>query len=123
MCQTDVSGSLWNDFIPRVQSGLDEVPSVAFEVLSAGIQPAGIRRGPAFVWGYEPGPADLPEPQTASTSPASVALSKDLRKQGWKFVGPTTVYAFMQAMGQVDDHTKDCVIRPEVELARETFTW
>jgi DNA-3-methyladenine glycosylase I len=75
----------------------------------------------AFVWGYEPDPADLPEPQTASTSAESVALSKDLRKQGWKFVGPTTVYAFMQAMGLVNDHTKDCVIRPEVARERETF--
>ncbi|WP_097273444.1 DNA-3-methyladenine glycosylase I [Streptomyces sp. TLI_55] len=47
----------------------------------------------AFVWHYEPDAADLAEPQTASTSPASVALSKDLKKRGWKFVGPTTVFA------------------------------
>jgi DNA-3-methyladenine glycosylase I len=42
----------------------------------------------------------------------------DLKKQGWKFVGPTTVYAFMQAMGLVNDHAEDCVIRPKVERAR-----
>ena len=53
----------------------------------------------AFIWRYEPGIESLPEPQTASTSPESLALSKDLKKMGWKFVGPTTVYAFMQAMG------------------------
>jgi DNA-3-methyladenine glycosylase I len=75
----------------------------------------------AFTWGYEPDPADWPGPERVSTSPASVALSKDLRKQGWKFVGPTTVYAFMQAMGLVDDHIEECAIRPEVERAREAF--
>lgn len=50
-----------------------------------------------------------------STCPESVALSKELKKRGWKFVGPTTVYAFMQAMGLVNDHAADCVIRGEVE--------
>ena len=75
----------------------------------------------AFVWSYEPDPKDLPEPQSASTSPVSVALSKDLKKQGWKFVGPTTVYAFLQAMGLINDHVRDCVIRDKVERARKTF--
>jgi DNA-3-methyladenine glycosylase I len=60
-------------------------------------------------------------PQTASTSAASIALSKDLKKQGWKFVGPTTVYAFMQAMGLINDHVEDCVIRAKVERARKKF--
>ena len=50
-----------------------------------------------------------------------MALSKDLKKQGWKFIGPTTVYAFMQAMGLVNDHAEDCVIRSKVEGARKTF--
>jgi len=75
----------------------------------------------AFIWRYEPDPAQLPEPQTASTSAESIALSKDLKKLGWKFVGPTTVYAFMQAMGLINDHVEDCVIRAEVERAREKF--
>ncbi len=75
----------------------------------------------AFVWSYEPDPKDLPEPQSASTSPVSVALSKDLKKQGWKFVGPTTVYAFLQAMGLINDHVRDCVIRDKVERARKAF--
>jgi len=74
-----------------------------------------------FVWRYEPGPAELAEPQSASTSPQSVALSKALKKQGWKFVGPTTVYAFMQAMGLINDHVAGCVVRAEVERARKTF--
>jgi DNA-3-methyladenine glycosylase I len=65
--------------------------------------------------------AALAKPQTASTSAQSIALSKELKKRGWKFVGPTTVYAFMQAMGLINDHVEDCVIRAEVERAREGF--
>lgn len=75
----------------------------------------------AFVWRYEPGVTELAKPQTASTSAESLALSKDLKKQGWKFVGPTTVYAFMQAMGLINDHVEDCVIRAKVERARKGF--
>ena len=75
----------------------------------------------AYLWRYEPDPKDLPAPQTASTSAESTALSKDLKKQGWRFVGPTTVYAFMQAMGLINDHVEGCVIRAEVERARKAF--
>lgn len=75
----------------------------------------------AFVWRYEPGKGQLTKPQTASTSAESIALSKELKKQGWKFVGPTTVYAFMQAMGLINDHVEDCVVRAKVERARKTF--
>lgn len=75
----------------------------------------------AFFWRFEPDPAELAAPQTASTSPASVALSKTLKKQGWKFVGPTTVYAFIQAMGLINDHAEGCVIRAEAEAARKRF--
>ena len=75
----------------------------------------------AFVWRYEPDMKQLAKPQTVSTSPESVALSKDLKKLGWKFVGPTTVYAFMQAMGMVNDHIEGCVVRNKVERARKHF--
>ena len=75
----------------------------------------------AFIWRYEPNTKQLAEPQTASTSAESIALSKDLKKMGWKFIGPTTVYAFMQAMGLVNDHVKDCAIRAKVERARKRF--
>jgi DNA-3-methyladenine glycosylase I len=75
----------------------------------------------AFVWRYEPDPKQLLKPQSASTSAESSALSKELKKQGWKFVGPTTVYAFMQAMGLINDHVEGCVIRAEVERARKSF--
>ena len=76
----------------------------------------------AYFWGFEPDAAHLAKPQTASVSDVSVALSKDLKKRGWKFVGPTTVYAFMQAMGLINDHVEACVIRAEVERAREKFS-
>ena len=64
-----------------------------------------------YFWGFKPyvstrtvkNIADIP-----SQTPESLALSKDLKKRGWKFVGPTTVYAFMQAMGMVDDHIDGC---------------
>ncbi len=75
----------------------------------------------AFLWRYEPDGKQLAKPQTASTSAESIALSKDLKKLGWKFVGPTTVFAFMQAMGLINDHVEKCVVRKEVERARKRF--
>ncbi len=75
----------------------------------------------AFIWRYEPDKKQLAEPQTTSTSAESIALAKDLKKLGWKFVGPTTVYAFMQAMGLINDHVAGCVIRAEVERAGRNF--
>lgn len=72
----------------------------------------------AFLWRFEP-IADTAPPQSRSASPASEALSKALRKRGWKFVGPTTVYAFMQAMGLINDHAEDCVMRAEVDMRAE----
>jgi DNA-3-methyladenine glycosylase I len=74
----------------------------------------------AFIWRHEP--ATQPsKPLLASTSAESHALSKGLKRQGWKFVGPTTVYAFMQAMGLVNDHALDCALRLKVEDARRRF--
>jgi DNA-3-methyladenine glycosylase I len=75
----------------------------------------------AFLWRYEPDAGTLGKPQTATTSKESIALSKDLKKQGWAFVGPTTMFAFMQAMGLINDHAEDCVIRTRVETARRKF--
>lgn len=75
----------------------------------------------AFIWRYEPAKTNLAEPQPVSVSPESLALSKELKKRGWKFVGPTTVYAFMQAMGLVNDHVEACAIRARVESARKKF--
>jgi DNA-3-methyladenine glycosylase I len=73
----------------------------------------------AFIWRFEP--KEPGKPSARSTSPESIALSKELKKRGWSFVGPTTVYAFMQAMGLVNDHAEDCFVRAEVKRAREEF--
>ncbi len=79
-----------------------------------------------YVWTFLPPPAERPKNMTkgalASKTPTSIRLSKDLKKRGWSFVGPTTMYAFMQAMGLVDDHLDGCVIRPAAEAARAAFT-
>jgi len=78
----------------------------------------------AYVWSFAPGAAERPKKMTHAAlramtqSPTSIALSKDLKRRGWTFVGPTTMYAFMQAMGLVDDHLEGCVIRRAAEAAR-----
>ena len=59
--------------------------------------------------------------KTLSSTPASTALSKALKKRGWTFVGPTTAYAFMQAMGLVNDHVEGCAVRERAERARARF--
>jgi DNA-3-methyladenine glycosylase I len=81
----------------------------------------------AHFWRYE-APAKARPPRvtrevlmTMSTSPESIALSKDLKKRGWAFVGPTTVYAFMQAMGMVNDHIDGCHMRALVEKQRKSL--
>jgi DNA-3-methyladenine glycosylase I len=70
----------------------------------------------AYVWGYEPDPGAEP-----GEAPGT-AMSKDLKRRGWAFVGPVTAYAFMQAMGLVNDHVGACAIHAEVEADRERFT-
>jgi DNA-3-methyladenine glycosylase I len=76
-----------------------------------------------LVWSYEP--ADSPPAANLGELPAatteSKALSKELKRQGWRFTGPTTVYAFMQAMGLVNDHLAGCHVRAGVEAARAEF--
>lgn len=78
----------------------------------------------AYAWAHEPAPGTRPARITwaalkaMSTSPESVAMSKDLKKRGWSFVGPTTVYAFMQAMGLVNDHLEGCHAREQALAAR-----
>lgn len=81
-----------------------------------------------YFWAREPAAGARPERLTWDwltanpVSEASKAISKDLKKRGWSFVGPTTVYAFMQAMGLVNDHVEGCAFRAECERARREFT-
>ena len=81
----------------------------------------------AYLWRYETAPEDRPARldratlRTLGKTAQSTALSKDLKKRGWRFVGPTTVYAFMQSMGMVNDHLDGCAHRDQVEAARAAF--
>jgi DNA-3-methyladenine glycosylase I len=81
----------------------------------------------AYFWSWEPDVRSRPKRVTLAAVKAmgfteqSTALSKDLKKRGWSFVGPTTCYAFMQAMGLVNDHIDDCGVRDEIEKARAKF--
>ncbi|MGS1007397.1 DNA-3-methyladenine glycosylase I [Achromobacter anxifer] len=74
----------------------------------------------AYLWRFE-APKGAPSTRGASTSAQSEALSKALKKLGWKFVGPTTVYAFMQSVGMVNDHSPDCHCHAASEKARKAF--
>jgi len=81
----------------------------------------------AYFWQFEPPAASRPQRitreslQAMAPCPEALALSKDLKRRGWKFVGPTTVYAFMQAMGLVNDHEADCWVRQAASDARRAF--
>jgi DNA-3-methyladenine glycosylase I len=77
----------------------------------------------AFVWGFEPSPraGGLRREAIEAHTNESRALAKELKRRGWRFVGPTTVYAFMQAMGLVNDHLEGCAVWSEVERARAQF--
>ncbi len=79
----------------------------------------------AYFWQFEPAaktrPKRVSKGTIVSVTPESTALSKDLKKRGWSFVGPTTCYAFMQAMGMVNDHLDGCSMREQVETARAGF--
>lgn len=74
----------------------------------------------AYLWGYAP--TGNHEPESMTTSAESVALSKDLKKRGWRFVGPTTMFALMQATGMVNDHALGCATRDAVDADLERFT-
>jgi DNA-3-methyladenine glycosylase I len=80
----------------------------------------------AYIWSFEPPeserPARLVKGEMPATSPTSVRLSKDLKRRGWSFVGPTTVYAFMQAMGLVNDHLEGCHCRAQAQRLRQYLT-
>ncbi len=81
----------------------------------------------AFVWQFEPTPKSRPKKLTSaslkklSKTPESLALSKELKGRGWSFVGPTTMYAFMQAAGIVNDHMPGCQSQLACAKARKKF--
>ena len=81
----------------------------------------------AYFWSFEPPASERPSQMSYAAlsslahTPSSIRLSKALKKKGWSFVGPTTAYAFMQAMGLVNDHLEGCHCRPLVVDARASF--
>jgi DNA-3-methyladenine glycosylase I len=79
----------------------------------------------AYAWRFEPRPRrrllNRDELMEVKHSPEAVAMSKDLRKRGWAFVGPTTVHSFMEAMGLINDHIRGCAAGSEVERLRRSF--
>jgi len=81
----------------------------------------------SFVWSFEPGPKERPRRMTRAAivklteTPSSQALSRELRRRGFRYVGPTTLYALMQSVGIVNDHIEGCDARPRAEAARATF--
>jgi len=79
----------------------------------------------AYAWSFEPRPRPTPPSHAQLAALAatteSAAMAKDLRHRGWRFLGPTTVYAFMQAMGLVNDHLGGCHTRSAVDAARGAF--
>lgn len=115
---TDVSRLLQNKGIVRHRGKIEAVINNAQRAQEL-VEEAGSLA--AFFWCFEPVATSGPDEKMPATSPESTALSKALKKRGWKFVGPTTMYAFMQAMGLVNDHARDCVQREKALAARKVF--
>ena len=117
----DVARLLEDDGIVRHRGKIESTINNAKRALELRAEQGSLA---SYFWGWEPDAASRPKRITRAalmqmaTSPASVALSKDLKKRGWMFVGPTTVYAFMQAMGLVNDHVETCERRAAVEKLR-----
>ncbi len=116
--QRDINHLLKNEGIVRHRGKIEAVVNNARQAQKLVEEEGSLA---AFIWRYEPDEKKSAKPQTVSTSAESIALSKELKKRGWKFVGPTTVYAFMQAMGLINDHVQGCVTREKVAKARQRF--
>lgn len=115
--ETDVEKLLQNEGIVRHRGKIEAVINNAKCAQALRKEKGSLS---AYFWSFEPN-EEVAEPQTASTSEESKAIAKDLKKRGWKFVGPTTIYAFMQAMGLVNDHAKECISHAIVHNARQQF--
>ena len=114
---TDVQRLLQDAGIVRHRGKIEAVIHNAQRALEMVAQEGSLA---AFFWRYQPATPSTGEVVPAQTA-ESLALSKELKKRGWKFVGPTTVYAFMQAMGMVNDHAPGCVTRSAVAQAQQRW--
>jgi DNA-3-methyladenine glycosylase I len=122
--ERDVERLLGNTGIVRHRGKIESVINNAHRAREL-VQEAGSLAG--WFWKFEPRaderPARVDYPTLVANpkTPTSTLISKELKKRGWTFVGPTTIYAFMQAMGMVNDHIEGCVCRPVVEAERLRF--
>ena len=116
--QRDVTRLLKDASIVRHRGKIEAVINNAKRALEMVKQEGSLA---TYFWRYEAEDKKPSKSQIASTSIESIALAKDLKKLGWKFVGPTTAYAFMQAMGMVNDHVVKCMSWKKVESARKKF--
>jgi DNA-3-methyladenine glycosylase I len=124
MSARDVQRLLGNAAIVRHRGKIESAINNAQRALELAAEHGSLA---AYFWRWEPAPSARPTKMTRevlmnmATSPESIALAKDLKRRGWTFVGPTTVYAFMQAVGLVNDHLYDCGTRDAVRQARSGF--
>lgn len=123
--EDDIDQHLANAGIIRHRGKIVSVYNNARRAMELAEQHGSLAR---YFWAFEPDTAARPDRldigfiRDNPTTEVSTRISKDLKKRGWSFVGPTTVYAFMQAMGLVNDHLEGCFCRPKVEAARRGFT-
>jgi len=116
--QSEVDQLLGNPGIVRHRGKIEAVINNAGKAVELQAETGSLA---SFFWRYEPEPGEIETPQSASTSPSSIALSRELKRRGWKFVGPTTIFAFMQAMGLINDHADGYIIRAEAAAKRGAF--
>ena len=122
--EPDIAGLLGNAGIVRHRGKIEAAINNARKAIDLVGEKGSLA---AHFWSFEPRPETRPVRLEWSVlrqmppTPESVALSKDLKRRGWYFVGPTTVYAFMQAMGLVNDHVEGCWCREPAEAARKHF--
>ena len=117
----DVQRLLRDEGIVRHRGKIEAVINNAQRALEMAEQEGSLA---AWFWGHEPDPKHAgrpPKAASASGKALAAAVSKSLKKRGWQFVGPTTVYSFMQAMGLINDHAENCVVRAKVARARKSF--
>ena len=114
MCSSDLARLMLDAGIVRHRGKIESTLNNAARVIELRAEFGSLA---AYAWRFEAAPASRPKRVTyaalkaMSSSAESVAMSKDLKRRGWSFVGPTTVYAFMQAMGLVNDHVEGCHVR------------
>lgn len=116
--EADVERLLRNPGIVRHRGKIESVINNARRALELREREGSLS---TFFWRYEPDPVVHARRGLVAETPESAALSRALRKQGWTYVGPTTLHAFMQAMGLVNDHAEGCLIRARAEAARQIF--